>query len=545
MGDRRNAILRLGRALVVLCLSLSYFGYVFQVHRPGFITAGLSEWLDPYLLNFLTEHWYHSLLSFSDPSSPPVFFPTSGTIGYSSALVLYAPFYVIVRPFLHPFIAYTVSLILVMETGVLCLYVLFRKFLELKFVEALLLTGFFASSLNVINAWHTNIWSQTLSIFLVPPILLLALASGRFQTRRARVMTAGSSGLLTTLLFSQDFYTGWFLLLMSTLVLLGAAMVIDKRGLGERLARAWRTDWPRIAAFTLGALAGALVFVWLYWRAYQEHPGFPGSDLLGALIPQRFSDWSGPIDALRHLVVYGGVRCFQFVFLVGGLMWVPWFRVPMRCRLFALWFLVVTTVVVILGAVKFERYLWGTNYSVWKRLFLHVPGGAVIRDPKRIIYTYELAVVLLAGLFLAQLPRRSVLRMATAALLFALMVAEPNRQVFTYGRSAAVFDRWVAAPITIDPSCRSFVMSAASREYESRYGDFSGLYGIDAAFIALGNSIPTLNGYSAWSPEGWSLANPPHPFYLAAVNAWVEAHHLRGVCQLDIDARRMTPYVPR
>ena len=138
------------------------------------MTSGLSEWLDPYLLNLLTEHWYHSLLTFSDPSSPLVFFPISGTIGYSVALVLYAPFYVIVRPFLHPFIAYTVSLILVLETGVLCLYVLFRKFLDLTFLEALLLTAFFASSLNVINAWHTNVWTQTLSVFLVPPILLLA-----------------------------------------------------------------------------------------------------------------------------------------------------------------------------------------------------------------------------------------------------------------------------------------------------------------------------------------------------------------------------------
>jgi len=49
-----------------------------------------------------------------------------------------------------------------------------------------------------------------------------------------------------TLLFSQDFYTGWFVLLMSTLLLLGAAIVVDKRWLGEQLARAWHADRPRI-----------------------------------------------------------------------------------------------------------------------------------------------------------------------------------------------------------------------------------------------------------------------------------------------------------
>ena len=545
MGARPNTVVRFARALIVLSISLAYFGYVFQVRRTGFMTSGLSEWLDPYLLNLLAEHWYHSVVTFSDPSSPPMFFPVSGTIGYSVGLVLYAPFYVILRPFLHPFVAYSASLILVMETGVLCLYAIFRKFLDLRFFEALLLTAFFTSSLNVINAWHTNIWSQTLSIFLVPPILLLVLASGRLRGRPARVLIAGAAGLMTTLLFSQDFYTGWFVLLMSTLVLVGAAMTIDKRWLAEHLARAWHADRPRIFAFTLGALMGALVFVWFYWRAYQEHPAFPQEQLMAALIPQRFSEWSGPIDAIRHLVVYGGVRCFKFVFLIGALMWVPWFRVPLRLRLFALWFLIVSTVVVILGAVKFDRYLWGTNYSVWKRLFLHVPGGAIIRDPKRIIYTYELVVVILAGLLLAQLPRRSVLRVAIAVLVVALMAAEPNREVFSYGRPTAIFDRWVAAPIDIDPDCRSFFMSAGSHEYESRYGHIAGLYGLDAAFIALNNSIPTLNGYSAWSPEGWSVDNPSHPLYPAAVRAWVEAHHLRDVCQLDIDARRMTPYIPR
>jgi len=539
--SNRNIGVRLARAFVILAASISYFGYVFQVRRPAFLTSGLSEWLDPYFLNLIVEHWYHSLRTFSDPASPLMFFPQPGTIGYSCALILYAPFYVIVRPFLHPFTAYTVSLLLVMETGVLCLYVLFRKFLDLRFVEALLLTAFFASSLNVINTWHTNVWSQTLSIFLVPPILLLVLASGRAPAPWLRVAAAGASGIMATLLFVQDFYTGWFVLLMSTLLLLGAAIVVDKRWLGEQLARAWHADRPRILSFTAGALTGALVFLWLYWRAYQEHPAFPDGQLLAALEPRSPSAWSGPVDAIRQLVTYTGVRSFKFVFLIGALMWVPWFRVPFRIRLFTLWFLIVTTVVVILGAVKFDQYLGWKNYSVWKRLFLHVPGGGVIRDPKRIIYTYELTVVLLTGLFLAQLPRRSVLRMAAVSLAFALMLAEPNREAFTYGRPTAVFDRWVAAPIDIDPSCRSFVMSAASADYESRYGHHASLYGVDAAFIALEHSLPTLNGYSAWSPEGWSLADPPHPWYPAAVRSWVEANHLRGVCQLDIDARRMTP----
>src|SRR6476469_5636315 len=104
----RTTMMRLARALVLLGVSIAYFGYVFQVQSPAFTTSGLSEWLDPYFLNMVAEHWYRSVLTFRDPSSPLMYFPKPGTIGYSCSLVLFAPFYVIVRPFLHPFTAYSV-----------------------------------------------------------------------------------------------------------------------------------------------------------------------------------------------------------------------------------------------------------------------------------------------------------------------------------------------------------------------------------------------------------------------------------------------------
>jgi hypothetical protein len=70
------------------------------------------------------------------------------------------------------------------------------------------------------------------------------------------------------------------------------------------------------------------------------------------------------------------------------------------------------------------------------------------------------------------------------------------------------------------------------------------LYGVDAMFISLAHSIPTLNGYSAWEPAGWQLANPQEPTYLAAVDRWIEQNSLRNVCMLDIEKRTMTPYSP-
>src|SRR5712692_10571790 len=176
------------RASLVVVLSLSYLGYVFHLFSRTFWTSGLGDWVDPYFINFLLEHWHHSVWSFTDPTSPPMYFPVRHTLGYSHSLILYVPFYLAVRPMLHPFVAYNLALLLVMECGIVCLYLLLRKFAGLSAVEAFILSAFFFTSRNVING-SMDTWSQRASVFLIPPIVLLALVS------RQRLIVAFLSGL--------------------------------------------------------------------------------------------------------------------------------------------------------------------------------------------------------------------------------------------------------------------------------------------------------------------------------------------------------------
>ena len=168
--------MRVLRAAIVLLSSIIYLSLVFRLTEQTFWSHGLGDWLDPYFLNYLLEHWYHSARGFTDPVSPPMFFPARGTLGYSHGLVLYAPVYLAVRPFLHPFQAYSVTLLLVLEAGVLCLYLLFRKALALSFIESLFLTAFFVTSPNVMSG-VLGVWSQRASVFLIPPVALLVLVS--------------------------------------------------------------------------------------------------------------------------------------------------------------------------------------------------------------------------------------------------------------------------------------------------------------------------------------------------------------------------------
>ena len=591
----------------MLVLSVSYFSYVFQLSHHTFLQSGLGDWIDPYFINFLLEHWYHSVWSFTDPSSPLMYFPVQRTLGYSHGLILYAPFYLAVRSFLDPFSAYTLTLFLVLETGSLCLYLVFRKFIGLGFIESLLLSAFFVSSRNVING-ETAIWSQRASVFLIPPALLMALVPARMPEGRPRLILAWLSGLLSTLLFTQDFYTGQFALLFTTLLLAAALLLAREPPVSERIRNFWKRerrvgtrvalvtaalgtawtcylwmfgggrvqvfgvgieshDWrrpavlalaglfvfvrlrggtrasvdfardrPFILAFALGGFIGCLAFLWIYLGAYLEHQAFPDDQLMTSLVARDPSRWQGPLDFVRALGTYASLRSFKLVFLVGILVWMPWFAVNRRSRLYCLWFLFLSCIVLVVP-LRFN------DFSIWKTLIAPLPGFSVIRDPKRIIEVYELAVVFLTALFLTQLPRKSLLRISIALLLLFLLVTEWNPEVFGFDRPTIVYDRWVEAPIDIDASCQSFFVKGASQRYMSRSAHMWTLYAVDSMFISLNHSIPTLNGYSAWWPDGWGLANPQEPGYSQAVGQWIARHKLRGVCELDIEERTMKPAV--
>ena len=588
--------MRSAQAAAVIALALAYFSYVFQVRQPSFVQAGIGDWGDPYFINFVLEHWYVSFTRFANPASPPMFFPATGTLGYSHGLILFAPVYAGLRSMLEPLQAHSVTILLVLLAGSVSLYLILRHFIRLSFVESVLLTAFFSTSRNVINP-GTSIWSQTASVFLIPPILLLTLVAARTRPGMPRNVLAGVSGLLATLLFTQEFYTAHYALFfvsVISLVLLGrtqpsfGAQVREfwnhEGRIGVRiaaiatvLAGAWTLsvmmfgggvieigglrvasrDWRRpallcvasiavvmyrrglpgvrvdltagkgwIPPFIVGAGAGVCLFVWIYLKAYLEHPGFSQEELAGMLRAYDAGPW------------YESFRPFWFAFLAGGVACVPirWVRADTMARRYCAGFLLLS-VLVLLAPVRFD------TFSAWSTFIAPLPGFSAIRDPRRIIHVYELLVVLLTAVFLTRLSPKAPLRLFVPAALVLCIAADWNREVFVFARSHADFQRWVEAPIAIDPSCQSFVMKPGSVTYSSRWDNKYILYGVDASFVALRHALPTLNGYSAWVPPGWHFTNPEAANYTDDVDKWIRQERIAGVCELDIDARRMTPYV--
>ena len=629
------------RALLPLTLSAAYLAYVFRLAdgTPG--RAGLGDWLDPYFINYVLEHWYYSVTTFSDPRSPLMFFPVPDTLGYSHSLILYAPVYIAARLFLDPFQAYSLTIALVMLLGTVCLYLLLRQ-VGLHLLDSLLLTAFFATSGNVINSM-TNTWTQTASVFLIPPALLLLGTALRMAPGRARKTLAFAGGLLGGLVFSQEYYTGAFAALMVFLLvglpalisrggreftrafrrfivavvetvqapvgppghpsriwlvvcgvflIVAAALFIhpiDRTEIGsfrfsardpwrplylalvaalwfvsqrwrfparvgraaravpgaiaapvDSLVRALQVRLPQVdAGFLLAILTGLavsfLVFLTIYLGSFLEHRSFSTEDLLGLLREVHPNSWVNLETFFSDVSGFYSLRPFLFALVVSALALI-FLRSDSTVRRYVLWFLLVSLLVLIAP-------LRIGNFSPWRVLFGWWPGLSVIRGAARIIYLYELAVVLVTAFLIMRAASRIPWRIAVAASVVLFLVTDWNSWTFQYHRPRYFFQEWVLGRIEIDSSCKSFFIKAASARYMSRADDKRGLYNIDAMFIALRHSMPTLNGYSAFQPEAWGLANPHLPDYLQRVNEWIDRYSLRNVCALDMDNRTMTPYV--
>jgi hypothetical protein len=211
---------------------------------------------------------------------------------------------------------------------------------------------------------------------------------------------------------------------------------------------------------------------------------------------------------------------------------VPWLRVDRKIRACVLWAAAVS-VFVFLMPLRID------GFSLWLSFLRHVPGFSVIRDPTRVVFEYELAFIFAVGLLLTRFRQRRAYRVVICMLLLFLLATDFHVQILKYARPMSVFGRWVEAPIAIDPACRSFYVKRASEDYMSRSDHVPALYAGDALFISLRHGLPTLNGYSAWSPDGWTLNDPRDHDYGERVRDWIQRNRLSSVCELDIEARTM------
>ena len=99
------------------------------------------------------------------------------------------------------------------------------------------------------------------------------------------------------------------------------------------------------AAVTLGALAGAATFLWIYLEPYSQFGSFSEEDLARALIRKDSARWRTVSGFVRDNQFFETMRAYVLVAVVAALAWVPWLNRDRTARWRGLWFAAVSLLV--------------------------------------------------------------------------------------------------------------------------------------------------------------------------------------------------------
>jgi hypothetical protein len=170
-----------------------------------------------------------------------------------------------------------------------------------------------------------------------------------------------------------------------------------------------------------------------------------------------------------------------------------------------------------------------------------VPGGGAIRLIFRFQYQLSLAVAVLVVAALSAAwdavaaraawsgnpARRLALASLAAAgvwLAFEQINLTPTHRIHRHREIARLAS--IPSP---GPQCRSFYLRGPSPFRPAN----PIAQQIDAMLLAERLTLPTLNGYSGFTPPGWHLENPQASDYSQRVQRWAAANGLSQVCTMQ------------
>ncbi|MBE7211525.1 MAG: hypothetical protein INR65_10950, partial [Gluconacetobacter diazotrophicus] len=183
------------------------------------------------------------------------------------------------------------------------------------------------------------------------------------------------------------------------------------------------------------------------------------------------------------------------------------------------------------------------SHSAWGAVYALVPGAKGVRVIPRVQILLEWPVAAVATAAVDRLRRRNGgMRPFAFGAVLLLALALPE-QLTRSGPMVAWRDTeagWLRQFAPPPAGCRSFV-ATGGRAADPVFGPkLTGLLGHDTAAMLVAETlrVPTLNGFATFVPAGWNLFSIDRADYRERAAGWVAAHHLDGVCGLDLGSGR-------
>jgi hypothetical protein len=550
-SDERMAIQRVSLAVPLSLYILGTFVFFrWQIFSNFDLIFGLCG--DTCHGLFIREHVYGWLHVRSGLLSPPFFFDQTKTLGYSDAYlldqVIYAP---LRRLGAEPLLAVSLIGVVLSAPSFLFLYLFLRRLgmsVLIASVAALIFT--FPNNL-FLKAGDGQLCDFT--VYYIPIVAycgLVAIIDLHGRPFRSYVLGAFAAGLCGSL-FSTGFYMAWFfglaLLIFTPIAAISSWPAV----------RDWWDKCPRRVVglgvvASLSFFAALSIFVVIYApvlatgaaRSFREYlfaaPGPKdivnvGMDNLiwGKLIrlvadEQLRTGSSALTPTLQVLLLVSGILAFRPNFwLANDIGRISRAIVIAGASVCALLFLL---------TIKFHQF---HNFSLFRVVYVVVPGANAIRYGYRGMLVANLFAVTAVGLTLDRIIQRSLHAPRTYARLGRLAG-------LTALLSLAVIEQVNLAQPTHRTTSRKWerehfsLLGAAPRECKSFYvanqpGRGSAAQ-IDAMLIALAQHIPTINGDSSLLPPGWDFSDTKAPDYEQRAKLWALNRGItNGLCRVDVE----------
>jgi hypothetical protein len=454
---------------------------------------------------------------------------------------------------LDPFLSFELLCIGLSLIGFVSANILLMRFAGVRQpLAALAAATFVFSNALYISMGHPQLYE----INFIPLVAILLLEAARLRTiHPIGAAVAGSlGGLILGLLFSTGYYVAWYFTFLSGIALVLATVLrfglLPVSVLRGRLYLSLVRRYSRIGmAAAVGFAVGLILFWKIYAPVIAQFPSRPFSEYLDNAPTIRDllnvgGDnllWGRAIDLL-HIVARNHLFSGEFVLAITPILfvtflicaWAVWrnrlLSGPedrfLRNAIFALVFAVALMTVVMVKVGEFSLF-----WFVWHL----VPGANALRAGGRAQIVMNGLVVAVVAIVLTRLMQTilsSRLRLAIWTLLL-LCVVEQVNVVSNHNLSRAeemAALRIVPAPLR---DCKSFYISPHSLERGPTVQQ------INAMLIGQMVNLPTLNGYSGWSPPEWNLYETNTSSYQGKAWLWAASNGVdEGLCQYDV-ARRL------
>ena len=515
---------------------------------------------------YLIEHWYQFISGHADLLSPAMFYPVKHTLGFADVFLVYAPGYSLLRFLGYDlFTALALIVIFFCFLNFLSCYVLLKNVLKFGVLASCAGALFFAfNNPRLVQTDHL----QLHPLFLVPAavglVVFFFLNHDRLTEMKAFIVLALAGVALDVQLLSS-FYIGWFLFFASVLFI---GMILPFPSTRLFILKALQIRPKAVVGSVLVLLAGFLPFMLIYWPALRS-TGWYG------LLPQYIPEIKSFLLMDDNNYIWGKITALILahgsgpdwgrrvgIGLIPSMAWVVasafslWFILkkgakaepvdcgelrnasPRRLGYLFLALMVLATDLFFMLGLQFR------GHTLWKLVYLVVPGGGAIRAIARYVIVLALPMAI-AFSFMVQLGieaitqrQKAFTRVSVASVLFLVVTLglfeqlnSGEGQFYSIRAENARINR-LAAKLPED--CSAFYVASASGANEGEFGEQNSMH--DAMLISIKRHVPTLNGRSAKYPPGWSLRKINATEYEDLVQRWIQHYHISGnVCRLEID----------